>query len=72
VTPEGWAVTVAFGAVATAIRQWESRPRWARLAVFAAFLLILVLKGTQPGGARARADFEAARKAATAPVAVNP
>ena len=71
-TPEGWVVTVAFGALATAIRQWEGRPRWARLAMFAAFLLILFLKGTQPGGAGARADFDAARTAATVPVAVDP
>jgi hypothetical protein len=72
VTPEGWIVTAAFGALGTAIRQWEGRPRWARLAIFAAFLLILVLKGTAPGGAGARADFDAARKTAgTAPV-TNP
>jgi hypothetical protein len=72
VTPEGWIVTIAFGALATAFRQWEGRPRWARLATFAAFLLILVLKGTEPGGAGARADFDAARKAASAPVVISP
>jgi hypothetical protein len=39
--------------------------------MFAAFLLILFLKGSEPGGAGARADFDAARKAAAAPVDAN-
>jgi len=72
VSPEGWAVTAGFTALATAIRQWKGRPPWARLAMFAAFLLILFLKGSEPGGAGARADFDAARKAATTPAVTNP
>ena len=64
---DGW-----FTALATAIRQWKGRPPWARLAMFAAFLLILFLKGSEPGGAGARADFDAARKAATTPAVTNP
>ena len=71
VTPEGWVVTIAFTALAMTLRRWQTRPRWARLAMFAAFLLILFLKGSEPGGAGARADFDAARKAAAAPVDAN-
>jgi len=40
--------------------------------MFGAFLLVVFLKGSEPGGAGARADFDAARKAATASLEANP
>ncbi len=64
-TGEGWAAT----AVAVAVIGWLQRrgaPRWAPAAVTAAYLALVVLKGTAPGGPRARAelDHELDRRAA--------
>jgi hypothetical protein len=63
VTPEGWVVTVIFTGLAVVLKRWESRPRWARYVMFAAFVAVLVLKGSSPGGAAARSEFNAARAA---------
>jgi hypothetical protein len=43
-------------------------PRWVRFPILGGFLLVLLLKGASPGGARARADFDAAT-ARTSPAA---
>jgi hypothetical protein len=53
-------VTLLFSALALFSRQRKVDPAWIRFVLIAAFLLLAVLKGTSPGGPRARADFEAA------------
>jgi hypothetical protein len=66
VSTEGWIVTLAFAAVAFFIRRTRLGPRWVRYAMGGAFLLFAFLKGSAPGGAGARADFEAAKATAAA------
>lgn len=58
VSAEGWAVTagaivVAAGAPLLAPRLW-----WAEVPVVAVLLLIVFLKSTSPGGARAWEEFQ--------------
>jgi hypothetical protein len=60
---EGWLVTLGFAALAIVIRRWKQGPRGARYLMGAAFLVFALLKGSAPGGAGARADFDAARAA---------
>jgi hypothetical protein len=60
ISAEGWVATLLFSALAIATRQRKADPAWIRYVLVAAFLLLAVLKGTSPGGPRARADFEAA------------
>jgi hypothetical protein len=52
-------VTLAFTALALSTQKRGVGPRWVRYPIIGGFLLLLVLKGTSPGGARARADFDA-------------
>jgi hypothetical protein len=67
VSAEGWLLTVAFTALALTTSKRTVVPRWARYPILGAFLVFMVLKGTSPGGARARADFDSATAATTAP-----
>jgi hypothetical protein len=56
-------VTLLFTALALSSRQRKADPAWIRYVLVGAFLLLAVLKGTSPGGPRARANFEAASAA---------
>jgi hypothetical protein len=57
VSTEGWAVTVVLVAASLASRKGvrEARP------VVAALALLTLLKGTRPGGPKARREFERER-----------
>jgi hypothetical protein len=59
---EGWILTVAFTGLAILTRQWQSGPRWVRPLVVATFVLVVILKGTSPGGAHAHAEFQEANE----------
>ena len=61
VSPEGWAVSAAFIAVHTLARRRGAGWR-ARGAMAAAFLVVVALKGTAPGGFRARRVLDEARR----------
>ncbi len=61
VSPEGWAVSVAFMAAHSAARRRGARP-WTHAVMAAAFLAVVALKGTSPGGFRARGAFDRARR----------
>jgi hypothetical protein len=63
VSTEGWLVTVAFAALAFLVRRTKLNSRWVRYGMAAGFLLFALLKGSAPGGAGARVDFEAAHAA---------
>jgi hypothetical protein len=56
-------VTFAFVALAFFIRRSKLNSRWLRYGMAGGFLLFSFLKGAAPGGAGARADFEAAQAA---------
>ena len=60
VSVEGWLVTLAFTALALTTSKRTVLPRWARYPILGGFLILLLLKGTSPGGAPARANFDAA------------
>lgn len=68
VTPEGWAVTAAATVTSLVLRKRGSGLR-ARLVLAGAMLLVVVLKGTAPGGPVARRAFEEARRAGGAATA---
>jgi hypothetical protein len=57
---EGWIVTVVLAAAAVAVR---SRPGGQRIAggIAAAMVVIALLKGTSPGGPRARRSYDEGR-----------
>lgn len=59
VSPEGWAVTALSGALLWFLGA-RRVPATARAGVLAAVLTVVVLKGTAPGGPRARAAFDEA------------
>ena len=63
VSTEGWIVLLAFGALSFLVRRTQPRSRLVKLAMAAGFVIFLLLKGSAPGGAGARADFEAAKAA---------
>ncbi len=63
VSPEGWLVTGLFVTLATMARRRGLRGRAPALALLIPFLLVAVLKGTSPGGPRARRALEAVRQA---------
>ena len=56
-------MTLLFTALALSSRQRKAVPAWIRYVLVGAFLLLTVLKGTSPGGPRARATFDAASAA---------
>ena len=60
VSTEGWLITLAFTVLALSTSKRAIAPRWVRFPILGGFLLVLLLKGASPGGARARADFDAA------------
>jgi hypothetical protein len=66
VSQEGWLATFAFAALTIVVRRntHGARSRWVRYAMGGAFLVLIFLKGSAPGGAGARVDFDAARTAA--------
>jgi hypothetical protein len=59
VSPEGWIVTLGFTALGLFTKRRTPSSQWIRYASIGVFLLFIVLKGTSPGGARARAEFDA-------------
>ena len=63
ISPEGWAVTVAAVAASVAIKRREDLPTWVPALIMAPFVILFFLKGTSPGGPRARSEFEASRSA---------
>jgi hypothetical protein len=71
VSPEGWIATFAFAALSLALRRLRENSRhefldsaWFRYTVAGGCFVFALLKGTAPGGAAARANFDAARAAA--------
>jgi hypothetical protein len=56
-------VTVAFAVLAFLVRRTKLNSRWVRYGMVGGFLVFALLKGSAPGGAGARADFEAANAA---------
>jgi hypothetical protein len=60
VSAEGWLVTLGFTVLALSTSKRTVAPKWVRYPILGSFLLLLILKGAAPGGARARADFDAA------------
>jgi hypothetical protein len=66
VSREGWIVTLVFAILALLGSRTHLASRPLKYAFGAGFLLFMVLKGAAPGGAGARADFDAARSAAVA------
>ncbi len=70
---EGWAVTAAAFGVSYAVKRREvpeRAPTQAQIAV--ALVAIALLKGTRPGGPRARRIYKAARLEAAQPAAAGP
>jgi hypothetical protein len=63
VSREGWIVTLAFAILGLLASRTQLNSRAIKYAFGAGFLLFMVLKGAAPGGAGARADFDAARAA---------
>ena len=59
---EGWILTLIFSLLATLSKRWGRAPGWVRPLLIVGFLLVMILKGSAPGGARARADFQAAHE----------
>jgi hypothetical protein len=68
VSREGWIITLAFAILALLVSRTKLGSRPTKYAFGGAFLLFMILKGAAPGGAGARADFDAAR---TATASVN-
>ncbi len=64
VSREGWIVTLIFATVALLAHRTNLSSRPVKYAVGGAFFLVRLVKGAAPGGAGARADFDAARAAA--------
>jgi hypothetical protein len=60
VSPEGWILTLAFTSLALATRKRKGDLQWLKYPIVGGFLLLAILKGAAPGGARARVDFDAA------------
>jgi hypothetical protein len=63
ISTEGWVVMGAMVLISLVIRRRRDLPRWVPPALMLPFLLVVLLKGTSPGGPRARSFFEAARDA---------
>jgi hypothetical protein len=64
VSREGWIITLAFAIVGLQFSRTKLDSRLMKYAFGGGFLLFMVLKGAAPGGAGARAEFDAARSAA--------
>ena len=64
-TIEGWTATMAYVVLSLVIRLWKV-PRWLRVVLPGAFLVLVVLKGSAPGGRSKRADFDRIRAAQSA------
>jgi hypothetical protein len=62
VSAEGWAVTLGGIAVVIVVASVVRHARWLGLIVIPLVLLAVYLKGTSPGGPRAREEFNAARR----------
>jgi hypothetical protein len=62
VSPEGWIVTAIIAVRSMALKRGDRKRRGADLLLVVLYLAVVVLKGTAPGGARARRAFEAARE----------
>jgi hypothetical protein len=66
VSEEGWVVTMAVVALGVIAKRRDELPPWFGPALMAPFIVLLVLKGTSPGGPRARSEFDAVRAATAA------
>ncbi|MHB1712894.1 MAG: hypothetical protein ACYCV7_16110 [Acidimicrobiales bacterium] len=60
VSAEGWVVTLVAMAVALGVARRDGGSRPATYVIAGGFLSVVILKGTAPGGPRARARYEAA------------
>jgi hypothetical protein len=65
---EGWVVLVGSGVGSLGLRRWlrKEHPEWdgpSRILSGIAILVVMVLKGTTPGGAPQAAEFDSARTA---------
>jgi len=58
VAPEGWVVVAVAVALALGLGVASKSTRWAVLPVVAVLIIVMFLKGTSPGGPRARDEFE--------------
>jgi hypothetical protein len=61
VSLEGWVATVVVIAVGFIMKRRPDLPRWMSGAVMVPFIVLVALKGTSPGGPRARSQFESSR-----------
>jgi hypothetical protein len=61
VSPEGWTVTAIAALLSVAAKRGQRATRIGAGLLLAALLVTAVLKGTTPGGPRARRAFEEAR-----------
>lgn len=59
VSPEGWAATLMGAAGAVCVAALTRNKWWISLAVVAALLLVVFLKGTSPGGPREWQEYRA-------------
>jgi hypothetical protein len=66
VSREGWIVTLIVASLALVMSRTKLASGPLKYAFGAGFLLFMILKGSAPGGAGARADFDAARAATRA------
>jgi len=62
VSPEGWIVTAIMAVASTALKRGDRKRRGADVLLVVLYLAVVVLKGTAPGGPKARRAFEAARE----------
>lgn len=61
VSREGWIVTALVAVVSTALKRGDRKRRGADGLLVVLYLAVVVLKGTAPGGPKARRAFEAAQ-----------
>ena len=63
VSREGWIATLLFAIVGLLVSRTKLDSRPMKYVFGGGFLVFMILKGAAPGGAGARADFDAARTA---------
>jgi hypothetical protein len=61
VSLEGWFATVVVIAMGFIVKRRPDLPRWMGAAVMVPFIALVALKGTSPGGSKARSHFDASR-----------
>jgi hypothetical protein len=60
-SPAGWAVTAATVAAAIALATADHHQPWISALAVAAFLVVVILKGTSPGGPREWEEYQASK-----------